>query len=313
MTQQIKLRDYYYYTDSDSYYYKQEDGYLSDDKFIFKESMNDKLKNTWQYTPRTVIHINGDKIYRAEFKLKRPADCFSWESWKHNSGGSDVKFYCNDVELFTEYSSREPIFYTKDGITRVTIITNKLHVYDMNGDCVANKSDISIGMDCFVDFIQVSPRYAIGMTEECCTYDPCGSIWDLETLMFDEETEQEKFYSNHRTPITLAGKCGCNNMRRYPKADGKNNVYHYYHSRYIPILATPDGFVVWDTVIRNIMDTKVSYKDAYTGNFEFDPDYVDPLITVSQMCGRSVEELEDEMFRNNGTLSFQFSHNDGPN
>ena len=292
MSEGIKLRDYYYYTDMNSFYYKL---YEPEDKNI-------TLKTTWQYTPRTIIHINGNKTYRAEFKLMRPSDCFSWESWKFNSGGSDVKFYCNDVELFTEYSSREPIFYTKDGVTRVTIITNKLNVYDMDGNWVANKSDISIGMDGFVDFIQVSPRYAIGMTEEFCTYDPCGSIWDLETLMFEEEKEQEKFYSNHRTPITLAGKCNCNYI------NGR-----HYHSRYIPILATSDGFVVWDTVIRNIMDTKVSYKDAYTGDFDFDPDYVDPLIAVSQMCGRSIEELENEMFKNNGKLSFQFSHNDGPN
>ena len=303
----IKLRDYYYYTDPESYYNKPEDYY----KDGFKESMNDVLKETWTYTPRTVTHINGDKTYRAEFQLKRPADCFSFESWKFNSGGSDVKFYCNDVELFTEYSSREPIFNTKDGVTRVTIITNKLNVYSMDGTCI--KSDISIGMDCFVDFIQVSPRYAIGMTEECCTYDPCGSIWDLETLMFDEETEQEKFYSNHRTPITLAGKCDCDNMMRFPRANRGNVVSHYYHSRYIPILATPDGFVVWDTVMRKQLDMKVSYKDAYTGDFEFDPAYIDPLIAVSQMCGRSVEELEREMFNNDGKLSFQFAHNDGPN
>jgi len=306
----IKLRDYYYYMDPESYYNNPED-YYHKDTGHFKKSMNDILKETWKYTPRTVTYINIDKTYRAEFQLKRPADCFSFESWKFNSGGSDVKFFCNDVELFTKYSSREPIFYTKDGVTRVVIITNKLHVYDMDGNCI--KSDISIGMDCFVDFIQVSPRYAIGMTEERCTYDPCGSIWDLETLMFDEDTEQEKFYSNHRTPITLAGKCDCNNKKRFPRADRGNDVSHYYHSRYIPILATPDGFVVWDTVKRKIMDTKVSYKDAYTGDFEFDPAYVDPLIAISQMCGRSVEELEQEMFKNDGKLSFQFAHNDGPN
>lgn len=297
----ILLRDYYYYTDPESYYYKPE----------FKQSMNRILMSGWKYTPRTIVHTNGDKTYRAEFQLKRPANCFSFESWKFNSGGSEVIFYCNDVKVFSEYSSREPIFNTQNGITRVVIITDTLHVYDMYGNII--KSNITIGPDNFVDFIQVSPHYAIGMTEETCTYDPSGSIWNLDTLMFDEEDVTIKYYSNHRTPIPLAGQCDCNNTRRFKQSESSDIQKHYYHPRYIPIIATINGFVVWDTVDRKKYDKIISYEDTYMNNFDFDPEYVDPITTLSEMSGRSVEDLEQEMREKNGTLSFVFSHNDGPN
>jgi hypothetical protein len=301
MAQEIKLRDYYYYTDDNSYYYKQDD-------MEWGEDITDKIMKTWTYQPRVITHINGDNTYRAEFTLKRPSDCFSWESWKFKSGGSDVKFFCNDKELFELYSAREPIFYTKDGETRAMVINGDrgyyIQIYNMDG--VKIKSDIKLGADCFVDFIQVSPKYAIGMNEEVCTYSPFGSIWDLENLMFADDTKEENFYSDHRTPITLSGRCICSEKNPW-------HGFHRFHSRYIPILARSDGFVVWDTYEKKQMDKIVSYEDAYSGDFDFDPAYVDPLIAVSQMCGRSVEELETEMFNNGGKLSFAFSHNDGPN
>ena len=294
----IKLREYNYYMDKESDYYKSNKEKINYSQLI--PSKNEIMMESWKWQKYTIY--DETRNYKATFEAKRPIDCFGWESWKFKSCGSDVDFYHNDVKIFTVYSSREPIFYTKDNITRVLIINGStISIYNMDG--VEIKENIPVGPDCFVDFIKVSNKYAIGLTEEGCTRDPFGCIWDLDTLIFGEETDLEKFYSNHRTPITLTGNCDwCNYKNK-----------HVGHARYVPIVATPNGFIVWDTLIKKQMENIVTYEDAYTGEFEFDPAYVDPLIYVSQMCGRSVEELEDEMFKNNGKLSFTFSHNDGPN
>lgn len=292
----IKLREYNYYMDKESKYYKS-------DKNEWTPPKNTTIMESWKWQKHTIYDETGK--YKATFEAKRPMDCFGWESWKFKSGGSDVDFYHNNTKIFTVYSSREPIFNTKDNITRVLVTKGStISIYDMDGNEI--KDNIPVGPDCFVDFIKVSNKYAIGLTEEVCTRNPYGCIWDLDALMFGEETELEKFYSNHRTPITLTGNC---NWCQY----GRQNGHHSGHARYVPIAATPDGFIVWDTWAKKQMDNIVTYEDAYTGEFEFDPAYIDPLISISQMCGRSVEELEDEMFKNNGKLSFTFSHNDGPN
>ena len=122
-------------------------------------------------------------------------------------------------------------------------------------------------------------------------------------------TKEEKFYSDHRMPIPLCGKCDCMDSWW-----NKGRMYiHHVHPRYIPISALEDGFKVWDTYENKLLDNIVSYDDAYTGIFEFDPAYVDPLVEMAKMSGKTVEELEDEMRQNDGKLSFKFNTYEGPN
>ncbi len=264
-----------------------------------------------QCEPDTSSHTNiiNEGEYKAIVTRNRAFDCFGWEHWKQSTGSSLVTFYKNDIEIFKHYSQcGVVILHTLNNITRFLIISNgKIQVYDMNNNNIY--SDISVGTDQFVDFARVSDKYAIGLTEELCTFDPYGSIWDLDGLMFGGKSAECRFYSDHRTPIPLCGKCVCKDIW-YNK--NRVNINHT-HARFIPFMTTEEGFTVWDTYENKLLDKIVSYEEAYNGDFEFDPQYIDPLESISKMCGRSVEELEDEMLKNDGKLSFNFNTYEGPN
>ena len=294
---EIKLREYNYYSNSDTNVSKNEYGFM-------KTIDNDIIKSWGEYN---YVIIEGE--YKATVTRCIPYDCFGWLNWKQSRYIPLVRFYKNDIEIFTHESQGGiVILHTINNITRFLIICDDMiQIYDMDNNIIY--SDISVGMDQFVDFKRVSNKYAIGLTEETCTYDPCGSIWDLDHMMFGMNTKEVNYYSDHRMPIPLCGKCDCGNnwWNR-----GRINIKHF-HPRYIPISALDEGFKVWDTYENKLLDNIVSYDHAYTGIFDFDPAYIDPLKEVSKMCGRTVEELENEMRQNDGKLSFKFSTYEGPN
>lgn len=228
LTHSIKLRSYYSLTG---------------------EGNTNSIIKSWS---DPIKHIETNGPYKAVYKRWIPSDHFGLQSWKSSHSHVSATFYKNDIELFKKDVYKNILFFHSDGEKILFIIYESdginLYSFGIDDKPIKIKSKICIGPDCVVGFQKVSPKYAIALTEEMCTYSPFGSIFDLDGLMFQPDTEKLRPYNNFRVAMPL---------------------YNYDYIAYVPIEATPTGFVIWDVKNKVKLSSELSYDDAYADNFDF--------------------------------------------
>lgn len=246
-------------------------------------------------------HFEGCGPYKVVYKRYIPTDHFGLNNWKSCLSQASATFYKNDIALFKKDVYKDVLFFhTLFDSSEVRFIINELdginvYSFGLNGESDTNpikiKSNICIGPDCIVGFQKVSPKYAIALTEELCTYSPFGSIFDLDKLMFEADGKKIKSYNNFRTAMP---------------------IYNDEFIRYVPIEATPTGFVIWDIVNKVKLAEILSYDDAYADKFDFwEPDADEQAETQLQNClsflGVNIklpdEAVLDDMLIQHGTVS----------
>lgn len=168
-----------------------------------------------------------------------PDNSFGLYSWKSFHLPIQTKFYKNNELLFIKEFTRSPsIVIHGDGITeKGTFFTfndnSKLQIYNMNQELIRT---VCIGSDIFVEFKRVNDKYAISIAEECCTYDPCTGLVNLDMLFGIKECDDKRPYDDSRVHVPLT----CENQN-YPTL--------------VPVVATEKGFIV-----TNKNDLPISYE-----------------------------------------------------
>jgi hypothetical protein len=203
---------------------------------------------------------------------------------------TQTTFYEDGIELFSSPSFG---FLYGDGQTRENTFSAcdrgcNVQIFNMNDEIIR---ETDIGGDCFVDFKQVSDKYAIALTEEMCTYDPFTCIIYLEDFIFPKENMPNRAYDNARTPMPLTSDSGW--------------------LLFVPISAEKDGFRVKNIKTDEILENLVSYEDAYNNKFNWyetadDDDNNDNNVifqNVLKHLGITEEQATEIMIQNNGTLS----------
>ena len=242
--------------------------YLPDYFNDAKENLNDTIKQkpTISTAPTEVVVRHNGFVAKYIGNQMYPTNTFGLYSYRYYKE-TNVDFFQDDVFLFSKitnsrssiviHGKNESKLKTENFFTIREKGKESLSVYDFEGTFIKN---VVIGPCAFVEFKRVSDKYAIGMTEEFCTYDPFTGLFDLD-IMFDM-TENSKKYP----------KCSYDNSRRHiPLTSEDSNS----RTAMMPILALPEGFIVQvkSPVTYKFIDHElgklVTYDDAFNGIADF--------------------------------------------
>lgn len=234
-------------------------------------------------------------IFSAKYNVvdRWPVNVFGLDSWKGIRGVYKVDFFMSDELLFSIDSHTNPsVVIHGDGLTKdktfFTIHENEFKIYDMNQTFVR---DVDIGGDCFVEFKRVNDKYAIGLTQECCTDSPFTGLFDLDIMFGIKSSTEKNPYDNSRVHIPFDPECGCLKM--------------------LPLVATNIGFVVRDTTTGEI--STVLYEDLYENNLQFysdnEDDGTEDFLTSIGLDQEQIDNLKD-LVHKNGTVCIPFKQED---
>lgn len=244
------------------------------DRYYNKLGQLKDFEDRFQTTEeRTVVCGRFRAVYQVA--LATPVDSFGFDYWKGNcTYDTDVSFYEGEELLFVQKSKMVPCLVihclelgdqNKENTFFSIRIGYKLHIYNMGNEFVR---EACIGSDCLVDFKRVNQKYAIGSTEEMCTYSPFTGLFNLNDFFSQKDGDlKTKPYDNSRTHVPL-----------------RTDDYNYSVLRYFPLICTESGFLMEDLKDESIKKEIVSYDSVHAGDFDFDDeDKEDPNAKFYQM------------------------------
>lgn len=221
---------------------------------LYKQVQYSDRRNNDYYKINNVNYIDIIKNFKVEYtRLESKEFAYSNDKWDYSN--CTAKFYFNDKLIFEKELSGNCLVLYGDGETfENTFYTNNnknsIEIYDMNNKLIR---ETTIGHSTAKFLKKINNKYMLSNTSCPMTHDNTLGLINMEEF-FNPEPE---FHTNYKRPYD-------NSRIGLPTES---------YDEYVPIIATNEGFVLYNPIKKEIVKDVLKYEDVddfdfYIGEYE---------------------------------------------